>query len=101
MIERRNSKNSKNNTPVRKSKTHLKLPQLERFTEAAKRRQSLAAETVKPMHKISELELHEVSSRSYTTSSIDLSAVNISNPMGTQDTEPNSNKLQDEAPAEL
>ena len=53
------------------------------------------------MHKISELELHEVSSRSYTTSSIDLSAVNISNPFGTQDTEPNSNKLQDEAPAEL
>ena len=49
VVERRNSrnsKNSKNNTPVRKSKTHLKLPKLEKFTEAAKRRQSLAVETV-------------------------------------------------------
>ena len=51
------------------------------------------------MQKISELELHEVSSHSYSTSSIEISGINTINPTGTYDTEENTN--QDEAPAEL
>lgn len=74
------------NTPVRKSKTYLKILDVkaDRFEEAAreaKRRQSLALETIKPrLKQISELELHEVSSRSsYSDSSIEISGINTIN----------------------